>query len=103
MDGASEFQIFWQVIVPQVRGTIIAVFVTVLILVLKVFDIVYVTTNGRYNTNVIANLFFNRLFADSQAGQAAAIVVILLIAVMPVIVYQVGTSGPRRRTDERVP
>jgi alpha-glucoside transport system permease protein len=89
IDGASELQIFFQVIIPQVKGTIITVFVTVFILVLKVFDIVYVTTNGAYNTNVIANLFFNLLFAGSQAGQATAIVVVLLIAVIPLIWYQI--------------
>lgn len=89
IDGASELQIFWRVIIPQVKGTIITVFVTVFILVLKVFDIVYVTTNGAYNTNVIANLFFNKLFAASEAGQATAIVVVLLVAVIPLIVYQI--------------
>ncbi|EWT03083.1 alpha-glucoside ABC transporter permease [Intrasporangium oryzae NRRL B-24470] len=89
IDGAGEFQIFWQVVIPQIKGTIITVFVTVFILVLKVFDIVYVSTNGAYNTNVIANLFFNKLFAASQAGQATAIVVVLLIAVIPLIWYQI--------------
>ncbi|MBW8729609.1 MAG: sugar ABC transporter permease [Terrabacter sp.] len=89
IDGASELQIFWQVIIPQIKGTIITVFVTVFITVLKVFDIVYVTTNGAYGTNVIANLFFNKLFAASEAGQATAIVVVLLIAVIPLIWYQV--------------
>lgn len=89
IDGASEVQIFFRVIIPQIKGTIITVFITVLILVLKVFDIVYVLTNGRFESNVIANLFFNELFANSQAGRASAIVVILLIAVIPVLVYQV--------------
>ncbi|QBR93636.1 carbohydrate ABC transporter permease [Nocardioides euryhalodurans] len=89
IDGASEWQIFWKVVIPQIKGTIITVFITVTILVLKVFDIVYVLTNGNFNSNVIANLFFNRLFADNQAGQASAIVVILLIAVLPILVYQV--------------
>jgi alpha-glucoside transport system permease protein len=89
IDGASEFQIFWRVVIPQIKGTIITVFVTVFILVLKVFDIVYVSTNGAYNTNVIANLFFNKLFAASEAGQATAIVVVLLVAVIPLIWYQI--------------
>lgn len=89
IDGATEFQIFRKVIIPQVRGTIITVFVTVVILVLKVFDIVYVSTNGAYNTNVIANLFFNKLFAASEAGQATAIVVVLLVAVIPLIWFQI--------------
>ena len=89
IDGANELQIFWRVVIPQIRGTIITVFITVLITVLKVFDIVYVLTNGNFKTNVIANLFFNKLFADDQAGQASAIVVILLIAVLPVLYWQV--------------
>jgi alpha-glucoside transport system permease protein len=89
IDGASELKIFFQVVIPQIRGTIITVFVTVLILVLKVFDIVYVLKNGLDKTNVIANLFFQELFANGEAGKASAIVVILLIAVMPVLFYQV--------------
>lgn len=89
IDGASEWQIFWRVTVPQIKGTIITVFITVLILVLKVFDIVYVLKNGLDKTNVIANLFFQELFANDQAGKASAIVVILLLAVTPVLWYQV--------------
>lgn len=89
IDGATEFQIFWKVVIPQIWGTIITVFVTVFITVLKVFDIVYVATNGQYGTDVIANLFFNKLFAASEAGQATAIVVVLLIAITPLIVYQI--------------
>lgn len=91
IDGANEFQIFWKVIIPQIRGTIITVFITVVILVMKVFDIVYVMTNGRNNTDVIANLFFKEMFANSQAGLASAIVVVLLLAVMPILWYQVKT------------
>ena len=89
IDGASELQIFWQVIIPQIRGTIITVFITVLILVMKVFDIVYVLTNGRNNTDVIANMFFNELFARNEAGRATALVVVLLVAVIPILIFQV--------------
>ena len=89
IDGASELKIFFQIIVPQMRGTIITVFVTVFIMVMKIFDIVYVMTNGNYKTNVIANLFFQELFVQQNAGKASAIVVILLVAVIPVLIYQV--------------
>lgn len=89
IDGASEFQIFSKVVIPQIKGTMITVFITVVILVLKVFDIVYVLTNGNYSTNVIANMFFNELFANSQAGKASALVVVLLVAVLPILWYQV--------------
>ena len=89
IDGASEWQIFWQVVVPQIRGTLITVFITVLILVLKIFDIVYVMTNGQYDTNVIGLRFFQEIFINGENGLASAIVVLLMIAVLPVLVYQV--------------
>lgn len=89
IDGANERQVFFQVIIPQIKGTLITVFITVVILVLKVFDIVYVLTNGQNRTNVIANLFFQELFVNQRAGRASAIVVVLLILVMPILIYQV--------------
>ena len=71
-------------------------FITVLIGVMKVFDIVYVMTNGNFNTNVIGNEFYNQLFTNFNNGAAAAIVVMLMIAVIPIMIYQVRQFGPRR-------
>ena len=89
IDGANERQIFFRVTVPQIWSTVITVFITVLISVMKTFDIVYVMTNGNFNTDIIAVRFFNELFRNGDNGRAAAIVVMLMIAVLPVIVYQV--------------
>jgi alpha-glucoside transport system permease protein len=63
--------------------------VTVTIAVMKIFDIVYVMTNGNFNTNVLGNEFYNQLNTNFNTGAAAAIVVILMIAVIPVMAYQV--------------
>jgi len=89
IDGANERQIFFKVTVPQIWGTVITVFITVLITVLKAFDIVFVMTNGNFNTDIIAVRFFNELFRNGDNGKAAAIVVMLMIAVIPVVAYQV--------------
>jgi alpha-glucoside transport system permease protein len=89
IDGANERQIFFRVIVPQIWATVITVFITVLISVMKIFDVVYVMTNGNFNTDVIAVRFFNELFRNGNNGRASAIVVMLMIAVLPVIIYQV--------------
>ena len=89
IDGANERQIFFRVVVPQVWPTVITVFITVVISVMKVFDIVYVMTNGNFNTNVIGVQFFNDLFTNGNAGRAAAIVVILMLAIIPILIYQV--------------
>ncbi len=89
IDGANERQVFARIVVPQIWPTVITVFITVTIGVMKVFDIVYVTTNGNFNTNVIALEFYNQLFTNGNAGYAAAIVVMLMIAVIPIMIYQV--------------
>ena len=89
IDGASERSIFFRIVVPQIRGTIITVFVTVLITVMKVFDIVYVMTNGNFNTNVVGLDFFNTLYTNNDYGKASAIVVLLMVATIPIMIYQV--------------
>ncbi|WP_296665185.1 carbohydrate ABC transporter permease [Demequina sp.] len=89
VDGAEERQVFFSVILPQIKGTIIAVGVTVTIGVMKIFDIVYTNTNGQFNTNVLANDFINELTTNFNYGAASAIVVILMIAVIPIMIYQV--------------
>jgi alpha-glucoside transport system permease protein len=89
IDGASEGQAFFRVIVPQIRATIVAVFITVLITVMKIFDIVFAMTSGQFGTNVLGVEFYNQLFSFNNPGKAAAVVVILLIAVIPVVVYQI--------------
>ncbi|OLT38246.1 hypothetical protein BJF82_13870 [Kytococcus sp. CUA-901] len=60
-----------------------------LILVMKVFDIVYVLTNGRNDTDVIANMFFREMFTNRDAGRATALIVVLLVAIIPILIYQV--------------
>ena len=89
IDGASEKRIFFNIIVPQIWATVITVFITVLIGVMKIFDVVYVTTNGNFNTDVISVRFFTELFTNGNNGYAATIVVMLMIAIVPVMIYQV--------------
>ena len=89
IDGANERDIFFRVVVPQIWGSILTVYVTTLIGVMKIFDIVYVMTNGGFNTNVIGNEFFNQLFSNFNNGAAAAIVVLLMLATVPIMWYQV--------------
>ena len=91
IDGASERQAFFRIIAPQIRATIVAVFITVLITVMKLFDIVFAMTSGQFNTNVLGMEFYNEFFSFNNPGKASAVVVILIVAVIPVIIYQVRT------------
>lgn len=89
IDGASEMQVFWRVVVPQIRSTIVVVATTVLILVLKIFDIVYVMTGGNFGTEVIATLFIDQMITAGQFGQAAVIVVFLIVVTIPFMVINI--------------
>jgi len=89
MDGAGEASVFFKVVVPMIRGTIIAVATTISIAILKVFDIVYVTTGGRFETEVLANRMFSEMFSFRNFGHASAIAVILFIAVVPIMIVNI--------------
>lgn len=89
LDGASEVRIFFSVIVPFIKGTILTVATTVLIMVLKVFDIVYVMTGGQFDTEVVANRMFNEMFRAGNYGHASAIVMVLLVATLPILIYNI--------------
>jgi alpha-glucoside transport system permease protein len=85
LDGASERQVFVRVIVPMIRGSIITVATTIAIITLKIFDIVYVTTGGRFNDDVVANRMFQEIFQFFEEGRAAALATLLFVAVLPVM------------------
>lgn len=89
VDGASTSQIFFKIILPQIWPTAIAVFITVLIGAMKVFDIVLAMTGGNYNTTVLAQTFYLEYFIYGNTGKAMAAVVILILAIVPVMIYQV--------------
>jgi alpha-glucoside transport system permease protein len=89
IDGATEVQAFWRVVVPQIRSTIVVVATTILILVLKVFDIVYVMGRGRFGNDVIANRFITELLVNFQNGRAAVIVVFLIAVTIPFMIINI--------------
>jgi alpha-glucoside transport system permease protein len=87
IDGATEFQIFSRIMVPYIRGTIISVWTTVVIFTLKIFDVVWVMTGGQFGTHVIATQFYRQSFTNRNSGFGSAIAIVLLIAVIPVMYY----------------
>ena len=87
LDGATGIQVFFTIIIPYIRTTLIAVSATVIIFTLKIFDIVLVMTGGQFGTDVIATQFYNQYFVNRNAGLGSAIAIVLLAAVAPVIIY----------------
>jgi alpha-glucoside transport system permease protein len=89
VDGANEVSIFFRIIVPMISPTIAVVATTMVINLLKIFDIVYVMTGGNYNTNVIAVEFYNQLLIFNDSGISSALAVVLLVAIVPVMIINV--------------
>ncbi len=87
VDGANEFQIFFGIMVPYIRGTIVTVWTTIVIFTLKIFDVVWVMTGGQFGTEVIATQFYRQSFVANNDGIGSAIAIILLVAVIPVMIY----------------
>jgi alpha-glucoside transport system permease protein len=83
-DGANEWQIFWKVQLPMLALPISVVVVWLFINVIKVFDIIYVMTQGGPGTSsrVIAYTMFTELFSG-RGGYGSAVAVLMLILMIP--------------------
>jgi len=89
VDGANPFQIFFKIKVPQIMGTIVVVWTTITITVLKVFDIVFAMTNGQWETQVLANYMFDKLFRANDWGVGSAAAIVIMVMVSPILVWNV--------------
>jgi alpha-glucoside transport system permease protein len=91
IDGAGGWQTLRYVLLPQLRPTLTVVATLLAISAFKAFDVVYVMTNGNYNTDVIANLLYQQLFIDQDYGRASAVAVLLTVVISPILVLNIRT------------
>jgi len=85
VDGANDWQVFRHIIIPEMRPALTMVTTTMLVNVLKIFDIIYVMTNGNFGTEVIANRMFKEMFQYANTGRASAIAVVLFLMIIPIM------------------
>ena len=97
IDGAGPFQIFFQIKVPQIMGTIVVVWTTITITVLKVFDIVLAMTNGQWETQVLANYMYDKLFRALDWGMGSAAAMVIMALVTPILVWNVWNARREMR------
>ncbi len=94
IDGAGPFKIFYRIMVPQITSTILVVWTTITVLVLKVFDIVLTMTNGQWDSQVLANLMFDWMFrGGGDFGRGAAIAIVIMVAVLPIMVWNIRRAN----------
>lgn len=89
LDGATGWRLFSKVTIPMIRATLIVVLTTIMIAVLKIFDIVRTMTNGNFGTQVVANEMYAQSFVQFNQGHGNALAVVLFIGVVPLIIYNV--------------
>ena len=89
VDGGTTSQIFWRITLPQIATTIGVVVTTLIVLVMKVFDIVKVVTNGNFGTQVLANDMYFQAFQSGNTGRGAALAIILFVSVLPVMIFNI--------------
>ncbi len=100
VDGANERQVFFRVIIPMVSLPISVLAVTLVVNVIKLFDLIYVLTNGGPGTasRVIAFTMYQDSIPGGQFGRGAAIAVVMLLLLIPVMAYNVRRFRSSRVT-----
>ena len=83
IDGAGEIRVFFRITIPRIRATVLTVSTTILFLVLKVFDVVFVMTSGNFDTDVVASRMYAEAFRFFDFGRGSALAVLLFIIVIP--------------------
>ncbi|MCL3883399.1 sugar ABC transporter permease [Marivita sp. GX14005] len=97
VDGASPLQIFFKIKIPQIAGTIVVVWTTITLVVLKIFDIVFAMTNGQWETQVLANYMFDKLFRANDWGVGSASAIVIMLLVTPILVWNVRNARKEMR------
>lgn len=87
MEGANEWQLLTKIVIPQILGTVLVVWTTITVLVLKVYDIVAAMTNGQWETEVLANMMYRWIINDG--GRSSAVAVIIMLSVVPLMWWNV--------------
>lgn len=89
VDGANPWVIFFKIKVPQIKTTILVVWTTITIKVLKIFDIVFAMTNGQWETQVLANYMYDKLFRANDWGMGAASAIVIMVLVLPLLIMNI--------------
>ena len=97
VDGANPFQIFFKIKVPQIMSTIVVVWTTITLVVLKIFDIVFAMTNGQWETQVLANYMFDKLFRANDWGVGSASAIVIMVLVSPILIWNVYNARKEMR------
>jgi len=98
IDGASDVRIFFDIMIPQILPTILVVWTTITVVVLKIFDIVLAMTNGQWDTQVLANYMYDQMFRANHFGHGSTIALVIMVAVLPVMIWNIRQANSEEGT-----
>ena len=99
VDGASGFRIYTRIIIPQLKSSVLATFVILMVFALKAFDFIYVLTGGGpagTSTYVLPLLMYTETFGQDYYAYGAAVATVLLVLVMIIIIPYLYMSFRRK-------
>jgi len=97
IDGASELRVFRSIVIPYIKSTIIVVGTYMVVTVLKAFDIIYVSTRGDLETNLLAVKMLDEFSKYRNFGRSATVAVLIFVCVLPIII---GTAVRERENTQ---
>jgi alpha-glucoside transport system permease protein len=89
VDGANEWQVFRRITFPLLRPIVGVVFITLVIGVLKIFDLIYVVVPNLPQAQTIATEIFRTTFTAREFGIGAALAVVLFVLVIPIMILNI--------------
>ena len=91
VEGASERQVFFRIILPMVSLPTSVLAVTLIVNVIKLFDLIYVMTFGGPGkaSRVIAFTMYQQAFSAGQYGYGSAVAVVMLVVLIPIMIFNV--------------
>jgi multiple sugar transport system permease protein len=97
VDGASAWQRFWRIMVPLMKPAILVALLFRTLDAFRIFDNIFILTNGANNTSSVSMLNYDNLFTGFNFGIGSAMSVLILIAVAIIAVVFIrgfGTAAP---------
>jgi len=99
VDGASGFQVYYRIIIPQLKAPIFTGFVILIVFALKAFDLIFILTGGGpgYTTEILPITMYKEVFNKRHFSYGSAIATILFLLIMIIVIPYLYSTYRREK------